>query len=53
MNKHVLIKEAECLFNELPEESSWDDLMYKIHVRQKIEKGMSDVKMVRFLRLKM
>ena len=42
MNKHVLIKEAECLLNELPEETSWDDLIYKIYARQKIEKGLSD-----------
>jgi len=30
------------LLDELPEETSWDDVMYKIYVRQKIEKGLAD-----------
>ncbi len=27
----------------LPASSSWDDLMYQIYVRQKIEAGMADI----------
>ena len=27
----------------LPGTSSWDDLMYQIYVRQKIEAGMADI----------
>ncbi|MFT3755473.1 MAG: hypothetical protein QM769_05920 [Pseudoxanthomonas sp.] len=32
--------EAEKLVHNLPEQASWDDLMYEIHVRQKIEQGL-------------
>lgn len=42
MNKQVLIEETTLLLDELPEETSWDDIMYKIYVRQKIEKGLAD-----------
>ncbi len=28
----------------LPESSSWDDLMYRLYVRQKIEAGLSDIR---------
>lgn len=42
MNKQVLIEETTLLLDELPEETSWDDVMYKIYVRQKIEKGLAD-----------
>ncbi len=34
--------EAKRLVDELPEDASWDDLMYKIYVRQAIESGLSD-----------
>ncbi|MFN7894079.1 MAG: hypothetical protein ACK5OC_27580 [Pirellula sp.] len=27
----------------LPEDASWDDVMYRIYVRQKIENGLKDV----------
>jgi predicted transcriptional regulator len=27
----------------LPENASWDDVMYRIYVRQKIENGLKDV----------
>lgn len=33
---------AEELIDRLPDDTSWDDLMYTIYVRQKIEKGISD-----------
>jgi hypothetical protein len=29
---------------ELPESASWDDLMYEILVRQKIEAGLNDLR---------
>jgi predicted transcriptional regulator len=32
--------EAERLLRELPGQASWDDLMYEIYVRQKIEEGL-------------
>ncbi|MFZ3046419.1 MAG: hypothetical protein WA151_10930 [Desulfatirhabdiaceae bacterium] len=42
MNKQALIQEAKILLDDLPDETSWDDVMYRIYVRQKIEKGLSD-----------
>lgn len=32
--------EAEQLIRALPEQASWDDLMYEIYVRQQIEGGL-------------
>ncbi|HEX7260828.1 MAG TPA: hypothetical protein VF258_03350 [Luteolibacter sp.] len=37
-------KAAAKLVHDLPETASWDDLMYEILVRQKIETGLSDLK---------
>jgi len=34
--------EARRLVEDLPEDASWDDLMYKIYVRQAIEAGLED-----------
>jgi hypothetical protein len=31
------------LIRDLPKGSSWDDLMYRIYVRQKIETGLADL----------
>jgi len=33
-------EEAAKLIRELPEQATWDDLMYEIYVRQKIEEGL-------------
>lgn len=32
------------LVRDLPATSTWDDLMYQIYVRQKIEAGLSDLR---------
>jgi hypothetical protein len=32
------------LVRDLPDTASWDDLMYEILVRQKIEAGMDDLR---------
>ena len=32
------------IVRELPKSASWEDLMYQIYVRQKIEAGMADIK---------
>ena len=37
------IKTAARLVRELPETASWDDLMYQIYVRQKIDAGLADL----------
>ena len=38
-----LKQEARQLVDQLPEQASWDDLMYEIYVRQSIEAGLADV----------
>ncbi|MBN2541740.1 hypothetical protein JXI42_02645 [bacterium] len=35
-------KEAYNLLEKLPENATWDDLMYEIYVRQAIEAGLKD-----------
>jgi len=44
MEKAVLKKEIENMLDDLPEDADWDDLMYKIYVRQSIEQGLEDSK---------
>ena len=34
--------EARRLVEKLPEDSTWDDLMHEIYVRQAIEAGLAD-----------
>jgi predicted transcriptional regulator len=43
--KNLNIKqEARKLIDRLPENSTWDDLMYQIYVRQTVEAGLADSK---------
>ena len=35
--------EAIEMISHLPNESTWDDIMYEIYVRKKIEMGLKDV----------
>ena len=35
-------QEAQRLIQKLPENATWDDLMYEIYVRQAIEAGLAD-----------
>lgn len=35
-------KEARRLLNNLPEDATWDDIMYRIYVHQTIEAGLKD-----------
>ena len=42
-------EEAQNLLENLPENATWDDLMYKIYVRQSIEAGLEDSKAERTL----
>ena len=35
-------QEAQRLIEKLPENATWDDLMYEIYVRQAIEAGLAD-----------
>ena len=41
--KSSIKKEAKRLVRDLPDTASWDDLMYEILVRQKIEAGLADL----------
>jgi len=36
-------EEAKKLIDILPDDATWDDLMYEIYVRQKIELGLKDI----------
>jgi predicted transcriptional regulator len=31
------------MMRDLPKSSSWDDVMYRVYVRQKIEAGLADI----------
>ena len=42
-SKTSIKKEAAKLVRQLPDTASWDDLMYEILVRQKIEAGLADL----------
>ncbi len=35
---------AHALVDELPDDATWDDMMYRIYVRQAIEAGLADDK---------
>ncbi len=35
--------EAKRIVDQLPETASWEDLIYRIYVRQSIEAGLKDV----------
>ncbi len=35
-------QEAQRLVESLPDEATWEDLMYRIYVRQAIEAGLED-----------
>ena len=37
-------KEVKKLLDQLPEKASYEDIQYHIYVRQKIERGLKDVK---------
>jgi predicted transcriptional regulator len=42
MENSSVKSEAHRLVDELPENATWDDLMYRIYVRQAIEAGVED-----------
>lgn len=42
MSKHNIKEEARKLIDKLPDNSTWDDLMYEIYVRQVVEAGLAD-----------
>ena len=44
MHVSTIKENAKILINSLPDNSTWDDIMYKIYVKQKIEKGLKEAK---------
>ena len=42
MDSISLKDKAHRLIDRLPEEATWDDLMYEIYIRQAIEAGLRD-----------
>jgi hypothetical protein len=42
MERPNIKEEAKRLVDQMPENSTWDDLMHTIYVRQSIEKGLAD-----------
>jgi hypothetical protein len=42
MEKLNIKEEARKLIDKLPDNSTWDDLMYEIYVRQVVEAGLAD-----------
>lgn len=34
---------AKAIIDHLPEQASWDDIMYELYVKQKIEEGLADI----------
>ncbi len=44
MTKNELKHETDRIIENLPDEASWEDLMYRIYVRKKIDKGLENGK---------
>lgn len=42
MHTETIKQKAYQLLNKLPDSATWEDLMYKIYVRQAIEAGIKD-----------
>ena len=42
MSKTMTKDEAHNLVDKLPEQSTWDDLIHEIYVRQAVERGLED-----------
>ncbi|MBX2991297.1 MAG: hypothetical protein KF749_09015 [Bacteroidetes bacterium] len=42
MESASIKEEAKRLIDKLPENTTWDDLMYEIYVRQAVEAGLAD-----------
>lgn len=34
---------ARQIIEHLPEQATWDDIMYELYVKQKIEEGLTDI----------
>jgi len=52
MQTQNIKNEAYRLLEDLPENATWEDLMYRIYVRQAIEAGMEDSEAGRTMSIK-
>lgn len=52
MQTYNIKEEVQSLLKDLPEDATWDDLMYRIYVRQTIEAGLEDSKAGRTIDVK-
>jgi len=52
MQTNNIKQQAYHLLDKLPENATWDDLMYEIYVRQTIEAGIEDSKAGRTIDVK-
>ena len=44
MHATTIKENAKTLISSLPDNSTWDDIMYEIYVKQKIERGLKEIK---------
>jgi hypothetical protein len=44
MSRVMEKEEAHKLIDRMPQNATWDDLMYEIYVREAIERGLADSK---------
>ncbi len=44
MKRNELARAVAEIVEELPEDTSWEELGYEIFVRQKIERGLEDIR---------
>ena len=40
----IVKEEARKLIDQLPEQATWDDIMYQLYIRKKIDKGLDAIK---------
>lgn len=40
----IVKEEARKLLDQLPEQATWDDIMYQLYVRKKIDTGLDAIK---------
>ena len=52
MSTQNIKAEAHILVDQLSDEATWEDLMYRIYVRQAVESGLRDVENGRTLDVK-
>ncbi len=45
----IVREEAKKILNNLPDEASWDDVMYEMYVRKKIDEGVKSAEEGKFI----